>query len=239
MSDEVTILLVDDHPIVREGYRRLLERQSGHKVVAEAETAAEAYKSYKAHAPAIVIMDWSLPGPTGLEALRHILQWDKNARILVFSMHQNVGFALKALEAGACGYVTKSSPPSELIKALRTAMAGGRALSEDIAREVAAGPTSRPTTSIEDLSPREIEILHLVASGLTTEAIASVLNLSTKTVQNNHYGIKSKIGARTDAHLVWLAMRAGLVSERTVDLSSQVTRSKEADTEIRNQLLRK
>ncbi|WP_342150356.1 response regulator transcription factor [Methylorubrum sp. SB2] len=222
MSEDVTILLVDDHPVVREGYRRLLERQPGHRVVAEAETAADAYKLYKACTPTIVIMDWSLPGPSGLEGLRHIRQWDKQARILVFSMHQNIGFALKALEAGACAYVTKSSPPAELVKAIRTVLAGGRALSEDMARAVSAGTASRPATPIADLSPREVEILHLVASGLTTEAIAEALNLSTKTVQNKHYGIKAKIGARTDAHLVWLAMQAGLVSERTVDLMPMI-----------------
>jgi DNA-binding NarL/FixJ family response regulator len=218
MSDDVTILLVDDHPIVREGYRRLLERQPGHKVVAEAETAADAYRAYKDVCPSIVIMDWSLPGPTGLEAVRHILQRDKQARILVFSMHQNVIFALKALEAGACAYVTKSSPPSELVDAIRTVIGGGRVLSKDMAREIAAGQPQQKGSSIEALSPREIEILHLVASGMTTESIAKSLNLSIKTVQNNHYGIKTKIGARTDAHLVWLAMRAGLVSELTINL---------------------
>lgn len=220
MTDDVTILLVDDHPIIREGYRRLLERLPGHKVVAEAETAADAYRAYKAVSPSIVIMDWSLPGPTGLEAVRHILQRDKQARILVFSMHQNVVFALKALEAGACAYVTKSSPPSELVNAIKTVVGGGKALSKDMAREISGGQSQYNGTSIEALSPRELEILHLVASGMTTEAIAKALNLSTKTVQNNHYGIKTKIGARTDAHLVWLAMRAGLVSELTIDVST-------------------
>lgn len=175
MSEDVTILLVDDHPVVREGYRRLLERQAGHRVVAEAETAAEAYKAYKACRPTLVIMDWSLPGPSSLEGLRHIRQWDKQARILVFSMHQNVGFALKALEAGACAYVTKSSPPAELVKAIRTVLAGKRALSEDMARAVSAGAASGTVTPIAELSPREVEILHLVASGLTTEAIATTL----------------------------------------------------------------
>ncbi len=213
----LTILLVDDHPVVREGYRLLLERQPGTRVVAEAEDAAGAYRQYKACAPDIVVMDLSLPGPSGIEALRHIRQWDAQARILVFTMHGGGAFALKAFEAGASGYVTKSSAPSELVRAVATVAHGGRALSEDIAREIAADRLSSGYDAVRDLSAREVEILRLVASGETTERIAGQLNLSPKTVQNYHYGIKAKIGARTDAHLVWLAIGAGLLEvERAV-----------------------
>jgi two-component system invasion response regulator UvrY len=208
----ITILLVDDHPVVREGYRRLLERQSGFRVSAEAEDAASAYEAYRTTKPDIVVMDLSLPGAGGLEAVRHIRQWDGDARILVFTMHTDVAFALKAFEAGASGYVTKSSAPAELVRAVATVAKGGRALSEDIAREIAAERLSGRRSLVDDLGPRETEILRLVASGLTTEQIAESLNLSPKTVQNYHYQIKSKIGARTDAHLVWLAMGAGLVT---------------------------
>lgn len=209
MSD-ISILLVDDHPIVREGYRRLLERRAGFRVVGEADTAAAAYRLYRDTTPDVVIMDLSLPGAGGLEAIRHIRQWDKNARILVFTMHSGSAFALKAFEAGAAGYVTKSGEAAALIEAVATVARGGRALSDDIAREIAAerlGETSR----IDGLGPRETEILRLVALGRTTEEIAACLNLSAKTVQNYHYQIKSKIGARTDAHLVWLALAARLV----------------------------
>lgn len=212
----LSILLVDDHPVVREGYRLLLERQPGTRVVAEAEDAAGAYRAYKAAAPDLVVMDLSLPGPSGLEALRHIRQWDGQARILVFTMHGGAAFALKAFEAGAAGYVTKSSAPSELVRAVATVARGGRALSEDIAREIAAERLSRGTDPIRDLSTREIEILRLVASGETSERIARALNLSQKTVQNYHYGIKAKIGARTDAHLVWLAIGAGILEVEPV-----------------------
>ena len=107
--NEIAILLVDDHPIVREGYRSLLERQPGCRVVAEADNAASAYQAYRNVSPDLVIMDLSLPGAGGLEAVRHIRQWDKAARILVFTMHSGAAFALKAFEAGASGYVTKSS----------------------------------------------------------------------------------------------------------------------------------
>jgi two-component system invasion response regulator UvrY len=209
---EIAILLVDDHPIVREGYRRLLERQPGYKIVAEADNAASAYQTYREASPDVVIMDLSLPGVGGLEAVRHIRQWDKRARILVFTMHSGAAFALKAFEAGASGYVTKSSDAAELIRAVAIVAQGGRALSDDIAREIAAERLADGRSPTDELGPRETEILRLVASGRTTEDIAALLNLSPKTVQNYHYQIKSKIGARTDAHLVWLAIGAGLVS---------------------------
>jgi DNA-binding NarL/FixJ family response regulator len=108
---QTTILLVDDHPVVRERYRRLLERQEGYKVVAEADDAASAYQLYRQASPDIVIMDISLPGAGGLEAMRHIRQWDRRARILVFTMHGGAAFALKAFEAGAAGTSRKAATP--------------------------------------------------------------------------------------------------------------------------------
>ncbi len=209
---QTTILLVDDHPVVREGYRRLLERQEGYKVVAEADDAASAYQLYRQASPDIVIMDISLPGAGGLEAMRHIRQWDRRARILVFTMHGGAAFALKAFEAGAAGYVTKSSDAAELVRAVTIVAQGGRALSSDIAREIAVERLANERSLVDELGPRETEILRLVASGQTTEEIANSLNLSSKTVQNYHYQIKSKTGAKTDAHLVWLAIGAGLVA---------------------------
>lgn len=209
----ITILLVDDHPIVREGYRRLLERQPGYKIVAEADNAADGYQAYRRTSPDIVIMDLSLPGASGVEAVRHIRQWDRSARILVFTMHGGAAFALKAFEAGASGYVTKSSDAGELLRAVAIVAKGGRALSDDVAREIAAERLGAGRALIDELGPRETEILRLVATGRTTEEIAAILNLSPKTVQNYHYQIKAKIGARTDAHLVWLAIGAGLVGD--------------------------
>lgn len=208
----IKILLVDDHPIVREGYHRLLERQPGLHVCAEADNAEQAYRAYKDHRPDIVVMDLTLPGASGLEALRHIRQWDKDAKILVFTMHLGAAFALKAFEAGASGYVTKSSEPSELVRAVKAIAGGGRFLSDDISRAVADDRLAGPARVIEHLGPRETEILRLLASGLTSESIADLLNLSPKTVRNHHYTIKSKIGAQNDAHLVWLAVSAGLVN---------------------------
>jgi two-component system invasion response regulator UvrY len=212
----ISVLLVDDHPVVREGYRRLLERRPGFRVVAEADSAAEAYRAFRAHSPDVVVMDLSLRGGAGgLEAVRHIRQWDKRARILVFTMHGAAAYALKAFEAGACGFITKGGEAEELMRAVETIARGGRALGDDVAREIAAERLAEGHSPLADLGPRETEILRLVASGRTTEEIAAALNLSQKTIQNYHYQIKSKVGARTDAHLVWLAIGAGLVGVDT------------------------
>lgn len=207
----ISILLVDDHPIVREGYRRLLEMAEKFSVCAEAEDVAQAYVAYKAHRPDVVIMDLTLRGASGIEAVRRIREFDKDARILVFTMHSGSAFALKAFEAGARGYVTKSSPPSELIRAVEIVAGGGRAMSEDISRALAAERLSGANPAIGELTPRETEILRMVASGIPSETIADQLNLSVKTVRNIHYAVKSKIGAENDAHLVWLALAAGLI----------------------------
>jgi two-component system invasion response regulator UvrY len=207
-----TVLLVDDHPVVREGYRRLLERQPGLTVVAEAENAAEAYRLYKAHAPDLVVLDLSLPGPSGIEAIRHIRQWDAAARILVFSMRTGAAVARKAFAAGACGYVSKASPPRELLDAVAAVLRGVRAMSADIAQAIAQDDVFSGRAALDDLTAREVEILGLTAGGMTAQAVADALCLSPKTVQNNLSLIRAKLGARTDAHLVWIAMGAGLVS---------------------------
>lgn len=208
----VKILLVDDHPIVREGYHRLLERQPEFHVCAEADNAEAAYRAYKEHRPHVVVMDLALPGASGLEATRHIRQWDKDAKILVFSMHLGAAFALKAFAAGAIGYVTKSSEPGDLVRAVKFVAGGGRFLSEDISRAIAADRLAGPENVIEHLGPRETEILRLLASGMSSDAIAELLCLSPKTVRNYHYAIKTKLGAQTDTKLVWVAISAGLVS---------------------------
>ncbi len=217
---EITLLLVDDHPVVREGYRRLLERTEGYRVVAEADDAMSAYQAYQRTSPDVVVMDLSLPGVSGIEAVRHIRQWDHDAKILIFTMHGGAGFALKAFEAGAAGYVTKSSDAAELISSVAIVAKGGRALSNDVAQEIAAERVANPISPLDELGPRETEILRLLASGWTAEEISTALNLSLKTVRNYHYQIKSKVGARNDAHLVWLAFGAGLIK---VNEGSQVS----------------
>jgi two-component system, NarL family, invasion response regulator UvrY len=214
----VSILLVDDHPVVREGYRRLLERQPGFTVCAEAVDADSAYEAFCLHRPDVVVMDMLLPGASGLDALRHIRQRDADARVLMVTMHSGASLALKVLEAGAWGYVSKSSGPKELVRAVTAVSQGEQALCDDTRQAISSQRLVDPMAVLDDLGPREVEILRLVASGHTSDAIADALNLSEKTVRNYHYGIKSKIGVRTDAQLVWFALSVGLV--RLADVTS-------------------
>lgn len=205
----IRILLADDHAIVREGYRALLEKQ-GMRVVAEAADGAEAYRLYKETAPDLVIMDLAMAGIGGVEAIRRIRQRDPKARILAFTMHQNPTFAVQAFQAGASGYVTKSSAPEILLSAVREVIRGGRPLSPDIARELALGRLDDAKNAFDALSPREFEILRLLLDGSTTEDIAETLHIAPKTVANCHYLIKGKLGVSSDIELMRMAMRAGV-----------------------------
>ena len=209
-QQRIAILLVDDHPVVRQGYRRVLDHQGDFCVVAEADNATDAYAAFKAHGPDVVVMDISMPGASGLEAIRNIRARDGAARILVFSMHGEAVQVKAAFNAGASGYVTKSSAPAVLLRAIRQIARGERALSDDVAQALAADSLDPQRSKLDQLGEREIEILRQLASGATTEEIAANLNLSTKTVQNYHYLIRSKTGLKTDALLVRLAVEAGL-----------------------------
>ncbi|MGA7806111.1 response regulator transcription factor [Bradyrhizobium sp.] len=206
----ISILLVDDHPVVRQGYRRVLEHQHDFRVVAEADSATSAYGAFKTHAPDVVVMDISMPGASGLEAIRNIRARDSRARVLVFSMYSEPAQVKAAFKSGASGYVTKSSEPATLIRAIRTVARGERAMSDDIAHVLAEDSLMEPQSPLDLLGEREIEILRQLAAGSTTEQIASSLNLSLKTVQNYHYLVKAKTGMRTDAQLVRLAVKCGL-----------------------------
>lgn len=204
------VMIVDDHPVVREGYKRLLETRGGLVVVAEAGDVDEALRKYVATGPDISIVDLSLPGLGGLEAVRRIRSHDRRARIVVFTMHQGAALAVKAFEAGARGYVTKSSEPGELVRAVEAALAGRLAVSPDIAEEIALQKVLGNARSIEALTPRQVEVLRLIAAGLTTEAIAEALSISTKTARNMRSQIRDILDARTDAQLVWIAIEMGL-----------------------------
>jgi two-component system invasion response regulator UvrY len=204
------IMLVDDHAIVREGYRSILGKQPGLRVVAEAADGAEAYRLFKDARPDLVIMDLSMPGIGGVEAIRRMRQWDPRARILVFTMHQNAAFAVQAIRAGARGYVTKMSPPEALMQAIFDVLAGRIALSPDIDHELALSRLGEETVAADVLSAREFEVLQLQLAERTTEEIAGLLHLSPKTVANLRTLIKRKLGVGSDIELVRLALRQGL-----------------------------
>jgi DNA-binding NarL/FixJ family response regulator len=207
----IGILLVDDHAIVREGYRALFARQPGLRVLAEAGDGATAYQLFKEQHPDVVITDISLPGSSGLELISRIKQRAPKARILVFSMHQNPGIALTAIRAGALGYVTKSSPPDVLLRAIADVQSGRHALSADIAQALAIEQLRGEQLALDSLTVREFEILMMRLDGRSTETIASALNISPKTVCNCHYLIKRKLGVGSDIELVRLAIRLNVM----------------------------
>jgi DNA-binding NarL/FixJ family response regulator len=204
------LLLVDDHAIVRAGYRHLLERQDSFTVIGEAATADEAYAMFRQHRPDVVITDLAMPGTSGLEAIQRILRANAAARVLVFSMHVSPDLALAAMRAGALGYITKSSPPDVLLRAIADVLAGRHALSPDIAQALALARLSGGRRPLEDLTPREFDVLCMLVSPAGVHDIAQRLHLSIKTIHNLHYQIKTKLGVDSDIELTRLAMSWGL-----------------------------
>jgi DNA-binding NarL/FixJ family response regulator len=203
----IRIMLLDDHAIVRSGFRRLLEQQSNYEVVAEAGDADSAYTLFVEYQPDVVVLDLSMPGVSGLELLRRMTMRQPNARILVFSMHEDAALAERAIQLGACGYVTKSSAPEVLASAVADMMAGRLAFSPDIAQALATLKVTGEGDPLMVLSAREFEIFRLLIRGQSVSAIASLLSLSAKTVANYHSLIKQKLGISSDVELVLLAHR--------------------------------
>jgi DNA-binding NarL/FixJ family response regulator len=207
----VRVLLVDDHAVVREGYRRLLERTSDIEVVAEAANGEVAYRLFCETAPDVVIMDITLPGISGLETTRRIVSREPAARVLVFSVHEDIVFASRALQAGARGYITKSSAPELLVEAVRTVAGGRPYLSHDIAHTLATHRLPGQAVPFEHLSPREFEVFRLLAEGKSLADIARILSLSHKTIANYQSLVKQKLEADTSAQMVWIALQHGLL----------------------------
>jgi two-component system invasion response regulator UvrY len=215
----VRLLLVDDHAIVRAGYRHLLEQQRRFVVVAEAATSDEAYALFRQHRPDVVVTDLAMPGASGLEAIQRILRVDAAARVLVFSMHESPDVALAAMRAGALGYVTKSSPPDVLLRAIADVLIGRQVLSPDIAQALALARLPGQPRLLEELTPREFDVLCMLVAPASVHDIAQRLHLSIKTVHNLHYQIKSKLGVNSDIELTRLAMSWGLDLAPTLDVS--------------------
>lgn len=208
----IRVLLVDDHAVVREGYRRLIEKHSGIDVVAEADGAASGYEAFKKFNPDVVVVDISMPGRGGIDLVRQIRQFDATARVLIFTMHASATYAQQAFRAGARGYVTKSSPPEILVTAIRDVFAGRPALCAEINQVIATSRLCDEASAVDELSPREFEVLRMILDAKSTDEIASAFNLSPKTVANYHYEIKSKLRVRSDIELVYFCMRQGLIA---------------------------
>ena len=207
---QVTVLLVDDHAVVREGYRRLLERHGDIAVIGEANDAATAHSLFCSCQPQIVVMDITLPGTSGIEAMRRMLVHNPEARVLIFSMHEDAIFAKRALQAGALGYVTKASAPTVLVEAIHAVAAGNRYLSAEIAQKLALLDVVANPAAADGLSAREFEVLRLLVQGQSIEQIAASMSLNAKTVANHQSAIKRKLGADTAIQLLKKAAQLGL-----------------------------
>ena len=212
MSEVIKVMLVDDHAVVRMGFKMLLESDTGIKVVAEAENGEVAVKRYLENHPDVVVMDITMPGIGGLEAIERILIKDDAARILVLSAHEDSVHPKRVLNAGAMGYLTKRSAAEELIKAIHAIAGGKRYVEASVAQQLAIQQFSGETNPVDVLSPREFEVFMALANGKTTNDIAETLNLSPRTVGTHLYNIKQKLNANNSAEIALIAMHAGLIS---------------------------
>lgn len=211
MSGPVNVMLVDDHAVVRMGFKMLLESASDIKVIAEAENGENAVKLYVEHHPDVVVMDITMPGIGGLEAIERIMAKDNNARILVLSAHEDSVHPKRVLNAGAMGYLTKRSAAEELIKAIRTVAGRKMYLEASVAQQMAIQQLSGETNPVDVLSDREFEVFIALAKGKTTNEIADTLCLSPRTVGTHLYNIKQKLNANNSAEIALIAMRSGLI----------------------------
>lgn len=208
----IRVLLVDDHAVVRTGFRLLLQSQSDISVVAEAHSGETACQMYIDLAPDVVVMDLGMPGMGGLEALRRIRARHAVARVLALSAHDDPMHARRALREGALGFLSKRSAPEALIDAIATVAAGRRYIDPSLAQKLALAEIEGAARSpIEQLSEREFEVFIRLAGGATVQKIADDLKLSASTIGTHLYNIKQKLGANNQADLALIAVRSGLI----------------------------
>ncbi len=208
MSATIRILLVDDHPVVRTGYRHLLQTDPTIEVVAEANDSTSACEAFKELAPDVVVMDISLPGVSGIEAMKRMRAHRPQARVLIFSMHDESIFISRAMRSGASGFLSKSSAPEKLIEAVRAVARGGSFMSGDPEKGSAAGAArAMPASRLNDLSHREAEVLRLWSQGYGLDEIGTRLGVSEKTVANHQSLVRQKLGVQNDVQLMRLAQQ--------------------------------
>jgi DNA-binding NarL/FixJ family response regulator len=210
---KTTILLADDHTLLRAGLRSLLEGMDGFEVVAEAGDGAEALALIRRHRPDVVLMDVHMKGMSGIEAAEHAKRDFPDVRVIMLSMHAEEEYVARALQAGASGYMLKDAATLELQLALTVVMKGEMYLSPAVSRQVVEGYVrSGAANPAAQLTERQREILKLIAEGLSSKEIAYRLGLSAKTVDTHRAQIMERLGIRDIAGLVRFAIRAGLVS---------------------------
>ena len=210
-ANKITVILADDHAVVRAGFRRLLEEEGDIEVVAEAETGAVCLEEYERCRPDVVVMDIAMPELDGLQALHRFQNRFEEPKVLILSYHEEVVFAERALAEGACGYLSKSAAPELLPKAIRQIAGGGRFLDPDIAQEMALRGKSGEENPLEALSEREFAVFLQLAEGKSANDIAGNLHISPNTVNTHLYRIKRKLGVTGRTELTRLAIRHNLI----------------------------
>ncbi len=219
--EKITVLLAEDHTIVREGLRSLLEKEIGIEVVGEAEDGREAIKKAEALQPDIAVMDITMPGLNGLEATRQLKKSFPEMKIIILTMHANEEYVLHSLQAGASGYLVKKAAPAELISAIQAVYRGGSFLSPSISKTVIdeyirkAERISEIDGIHEKLTNREREVLQLISEGRKPREIAGLLYISIKTVETHRAHIMDKLDIHSTADLTQYAIRKGIISSDT------------------------
>jgi two-component system response regulator NreC len=213
----IRILLADDHIVMRDGLRALLERQPDMAVIAEAADGRECVRLAEEQSPDVVVMDIAMPNMNGIEATRRIIQNQPGCAVVILSMHQDESYILRALKAGAKGYLLKDAARSDLLEAIRAVAQGrsfltrkiGRMLQEDYVRQL----ENRGLDDTYDLlTDREREVLQLIAEGKTAKEVANDLNISPTTVETHRTHIQEKLGLHSVAELVLYAVRKGIIA---------------------------
>jgi len=204
-------MLVDDHAVVRTGFRLLLQAVDDIEVVAEADSGEAACQMYENVAPDVVVMDIAMAGMGGLEAIKRLMAKDAKARILALSAHEDTSHPKRALQAGALGYLSKRSAPEVLIDAIRAIARGQRYLDAQIAQRMAVQDIHGEKGPMDRLSPREFEVFLQLARGQSVAQISETLSLSSSTIGTHLYNVKQKLGLVNQAEMTLLAVRHGLI----------------------------
>ena len=211
MKKTINVMLVDDHAVVRMGFRMLLEATDDIRVVAEAESAEVAYQQIATTQPDVIVMDISLGGTMGVEATRRIVARDKHARVLGLSSHEDPSYVRYMLKAGALGYLSKRTAPDELIHAIRQVNEGRMYIDSHLSQRMALEELNGEKSPIEVLSEREFGVFIQLAKGASVNQIAELLNISPRTVGTHLYNVKQKLGVANQAELTLIAVRHGLI----------------------------
>ena len=211
MKTPINVMLVDDHAVVRFGFRMLLDATEDIRVVAEAESAEVAYQLIPTAKPDVIVMDISLGGTMGVEATRRIVARDKMARVLGLSSHEDPSYVRYMLKAGALGYLSKRSAPDELMHAIRQVAEGRMYIDGQLSQRMALEEFNGEKSPIEVLSEREFGVFIQLAKGSSVNQIAEMLNISPRTVGTHLYNVKQKLGVANQAELALIAVRHGLI----------------------------